>query len=309
MDITILIPLLNEAESISELYKWIKKVCEREDFSHEIIFVDDGSTDNSWEVIESLQKKDVCVRGVRFQRNYGKAAGLDIGFKEAKGDIVITMDADLQDSPEEIVDMRKMILTQGYDLVSGWKKKRYDNKVTKNIPSKLYNSVTSKMSGIQLHDFNCGIKAYKKKVIKTIDIQGDMHRYIPVIAKWNGFKKIGEKVVEHRPRKYGVSKFGWERFPNGFLDLCTIMFISKFAKRPMHFFGLLGVLFLLIGLFSTAYLIYMKFYESYNITNRASFFIAIATIIIGFQMFLTGFLAELIIRNSDKSYYTVAEKI
>src|SRR5688572_26619537 len=248
MDISLVIPLLNEAESLPELSAWIEKVMSENNYTYEIIFVDDGSTDHSWTVIEQLRTGNPNIKGIKFQRNYGKSAALNEGFKAAQGEVVITMDADLQDSPDEIPELRRMILEDGYDLVSGWKKKRYDNKLTKNLPSKLFNAATRKASKIYLHDFNCGLKAYRKKVVKSIEVYGEMHRYIPVLAKWAGFRKIGEKVVEHRARKYGVTKFGWERFVNGFLDLTSIMFVGKFSKRPMHFFGMWGTLFFVIGI-------------------------------------------------------------
>ncbi len=280
-------------------------------FSYEIIFVDDGSNDNSWDVIEELSIKNNCIKGIKFQRNYGKSAGLNEGFKAATGDVVITMDADLQDSPDEIPEMRKMIVEDGFDIVSGWKKKRYDNTLTKNIPSKLFNAVTRKMTKIKLHDFNCGLKAYKNKVIKSIEVYGEMHRYIPVLAKWAGFKKVGEKVVEHRKRKYGVTKFGWERFVNGFLDLASIMFIGKFGKRPMHLFGLWGSLFFLTGLGISIYLIISKIIDptGFALTNRPGFYLSLATIIIGVQLFLAGFIGELISRNSPgRNYYLIEKK-
>ena len=270
MDLSIVVPLLNEEESLPELCDWIKRVYTVNNYSYEVILVDDGSTDDSWNVIESLSKNDGSVKGIRFQRNYGKSAALNEGFRAAQGDVVITMDADLQDSPDEIPGLRKMIVEDGYDLVSGWKKVRYDNTLTKNIPSKFFNSVTSRVSKIKLHDFNCGLKAYRKKVVKSIEVYGEMHRYIPVLAKWAGFKKIGEKVVEHRKRKYGVTKFGWERFVNGFLDLLSIIFVGKFSKRPMHFFGLWGTLFFITGLIITLYLIISKIITpEYGLTNPA----------------------------------------
>jgi glycosyltransferase involved in cell wall biosynthesis len=248
MDLSIVIPLKDEEESLPELAAWIKTVCDQHRYSYEVILIDDGSTDNSWKVIEGLSSENSHIKGIRFQRNYGKSAALNEAFKVVQGDVVITMDADLQDSPEEIPELRRMILEDGYDIVSGWKKKRYDNTLTKNIPSKFFNAVTRRVSKIKLHDFNCGLKSYRKKVVKSIEVYGEMHRYIPVLAKWAGFKKIGEKVVEHRARKYGVSKFGWERFVNGFLDIMSITFVGKFSKRPMHFFGLWGTLFFLLGL-------------------------------------------------------------
>src|SRR6186713_1285971 len=259
MDISLVIPLKDEEESLPELSEWISRVMNTNNYSYEIIFVDDGSTDNSWNIIEDLRNKNLNIKGIKFQRNYGKSAGLNEGFRAAQGDVIITMDADLQDSPEEIPELRRMIVEDGYDIVSGWKKKRYDNALTKNIPSKFYNATTRWMSGIKLHDFNCGLKSYRKNVAKSIEVYGEMHRYIPVLAKWAGFTRIGEKVVEHRARKYGVTKFGWERFINGFLDLTSIMFIGKFGKKPMQFFGLLGSLFFFIGLVFILYLAIAKF--------------------------------------------------
>ena len=311
MDISIVIPLLNEAESLPELHSWIVKVATEYKLSYEIIFVDDGSTDESWNIIERLSAEDVNVKGIKFQRNYGKSGALNEGFKAANGEVIITMDADLQDSPDEIPELRKMILDEGYDIVSGWKKVRYDNTMTKNIPSKIFNAAARWSSGIKLHDFNCGLKAYRNKVIKSIEVYGEMHRYIPVIAKWAGFKKIGEKPVLHQARKYGVTKFGWERFINGFLDLATISFVSKFGKRPMHFFGLYGSLCFLIGLATSIYLIIAKFiFVDYSITNRPGFFIALAAMIIGVQLFLAGFLAELISRNSgERNVYPIDQRI
>ena len=311
MDISIVIPLLNEAESLPELHAWIVKVATENKLSYEVIFVDDGSTDESWNIIRNLSSKDNNVKGIKFQRNYGKSGALHEGFKAAQGEVVFTMDADLQDSPDEIPELRRMILEEGYDIVSGWKKVRHDNTLTKNFPSKIFNAAARWCSGIKLHDFNCGLKAYKKRVIKGIEVYGEMHRYIPVIAKWAGFKKIGEKPVQHQARKYGVTKFGWERFINGFLDLATISFVSKFGKRPMHFFGLLGSLAFLIGFISSGYLIVSKLlYTGYAITNRPSFFIALATMIIGVQLFLAGFLGELIGRNStERNFYPVDERI
>jgi glycosyltransferase involved in cell wall biosynthesis len=310
MDISLVIPLLNEAESLPELAAWIDKVMKENRYSYEVIFVDDGSTDNSWEVIEQLRRQNSGIKGIKFQRNYGKSAALNEGFRAAQGDVVITMDADLQDSPDEIPELRRMVIEEGWDLVSGWKKKRYDNKVTKNLPSKLFNAAARSMSKIKLHDFNCGLKAYKNKVVKSIEVYGEMHRYVPVLAKWSGFRKIGEKVVEHRPRKYGVSKFGLSRFINGFLDLLTIFFMGKFGKRPMHFFGLWGTIFFLIGLAFAIYLIVSKFIDfSYPITNRPGFYMAMTSIIIGMQLFLAGFIGELVSRNaSGRNTYLVETK-
>ncbi|HZI00539.1 MAG TPA: glycosyltransferase family 2 protein [Flavisolibacter sp.] len=311
MDLSIVIPLKNEEESLPELSAWIKKVCDQNAFTYEIIMVDDGSTDDSWKVIEGLCAANNNIKGLKFQRNYGKSAALNEGFKAAHGDVVITMDADLQDSPDEIPELRSMIVEGGYDLVSGWKKKRYDNTLTKNIPSKFFNAVTSHVSDIKLHDFNCGLKAYRKKVVKSIEVYGEMHRYIPVIAKWEGFRKIGEKVVEHRARKYGVTKFGWERFVNGFLDLMSITFVGKFSKRPMHFFGLWGTIFFLIGLFITIYLVLSKIFdEEVALTNRPGFYMALTALILGMQMFLAGFISELVSRNAPgRNHYLVEDKI
>ena len=307
MDLSIIIPLLNEAESLPELSEWIEQVMLREGTSYEVIFIDDGSTDQSWSVITSLRQKNANIKGIKFQRNYGKSAALQVGFTAAKGDVIITMDADLQDSPEEIPGLRNMITQEGYDLVSGWKKVRYDNTLTKNIPSKFFNAVTRKMSGIRLHDFNCGLKAYRKNVVKSIEVYGEMHRYIPVLAKWSGFTNIGEKVVEHRKRKHGVSKFGWDRFVNGFLDLLSISFVGRFSKRPMHFFGLWGSLCFLAGLFVTVYLIISKMINTeFALTNRPGFYIALTLIMIGMQLFLAGYLGELIARNSStRNHYLI----
>ncbi len=310
MDISVVIPLLNEEESLPELSAWIEEVMQENGFTYEIIFVDDGSTDDSWQVITQLRAKNENVKGIKFQRNYGKSAALNEAFKAAQGDVVITMDADLQDSPNEIPELYKMIAVDKYDLVSGWKKKRYDNKLTKNLPSKFFNGVTRKVSKIKLHDFNCGLKAYNKKVVKSIEVYGEMHRYIPVLAKWSGFKKIGEKVVEHRKRKYGVTKFGWDRFINGFLDLMSITFVGKFSKRPMHFFGVLGIIFFAIGLITSLYLIVSKIIDfDYGITNRPTFYISLTAIIIGMQLFLAGFIGELISRNAPgRNFYLIEEK-
>jgi len=312
MDLSIVVPLKDEEESLPELTDWIHRVCSANDYSYEIILVDDGSTDSSWSVIEKLSKSNNAIKGIRFQRNYGKSAALNEGFKAAAGDVVITMDADLQDSPDEIPGLRKMIVEDGFDMVSGWKKVRYDNTLTKNIPSKFFNAVTRSISDIQLHDFNCGLKSYRKKVVKSIEVYGEMHRYIPVLAKWAGFRKIGEKVVEHRKRKYGVTKFGWERFVNGFLDLMSITFVGKFAKRPMHFFGLWGTLFFLIGFGFTLYLIIAKLVDPHNfaLTNRPGFYLALAAILIGMQLFLAGFVSELVARNAPgRNAYLVEDKI
>ncbi len=312
MDVSIVIPLKDEEESLPELAEWIHRVCTTHGFSYEVVMVDDGSTDNSWKVIEGLRAGNPNIKGIRFQRNYGKSAALNEAFKVVEGDVVITMDADLQDSPEEIPELRRMVLEDGFDIVSGWKKKRYDNTLTKNIPSKFFNAVTSRVSKIKLHDFNCGLKAYRKKVVKSIEVYGEMHRYIPVIAKWAGFKRIGEKVVEHRARKYGVSKFGWERFVNGFLDLMSITFVGKFSKRPMHFFGLWGTLFFMIGLGITLYLIIAKLVnpDTFALTNRPGFYLALASLIIGMQLFLAGFISELIARNAPgRNWYLIEEKL
>ena len=311
MDLSIVIPLYNEEESLPELCNWIRDVADKNQYDYEIILIDDGSTDNSWKVIEELSNNHPVIKGIRFQRNYGKSAGLNEGFRAAQGNVIITMDADLQDSPDEIPDLYKMIAEDHYDLVSGWKKKRYDNALTKNLPSKFFNATTRKVSGIKLHDFNCGLKAYRKKVIKSIEVYGEMHRYIPVLAKWSGFKKIGEKVVEHRPRKYGVTKFGWERFINGFLDLLSITFVGKFSKRPMHFFGLWGTLFFLAGLSISFYLVISKIIDpGFAITNRPGFYISLSAIIIGMQLFLAGFIAELIARNAPgRNSYLIEKKI
>lgn len=311
MDLSVIVPLLNEAESLPELAAWITRVAEAENYAFEIIFIDDGSSDDSWEVITSLRQADSRIKGIRFQRNYGKSAALNEGFKAAAGNVVVTMDADLQDSPDEIPELVRMIQEQRYDLVSGWKKKRYDNTFTKNIPSKFYNAAARSISKIKLHDFNCGLKAYSKRVVKGIEVYGEMHRYIPVIAKWNGFKNIGEKVVEHRARKYGTSKFGWERFVNGFLDLMSITFVGKFGKRPMHFFGLWGTIVFIMGFGISAYLIVKKMINpAFYLTSKPAFYLALVLAIIGVQLFLAGFLAELISRNSaDRNTYGIAEKI
>jgi len=312
MDLSIVIPLKDEEESLPELADWIKSVCDTNGYSYEVVMVDDGSTDHSWKVIEQLSQQNPAIKGIRFQRNYGKSAALNEAFKVAQGDVIITMDADLQDSPDEIPELRRMVLEDGFDLVSGWKKKRYDNTLTKNVPSKFFNAVTRRMSKIKLHDFNCGLKAYRKKVVKSIEVYGEMHRYIPVLAKWAGFKKIGEKVVEHRARKYGVTKFGWERFVNGFLDLLSITFVGKFSKRPMHFFGLWGTLFFVVGLGITLYLVIAKIVDPINfaLTNRPGFYLALTSLIIGMQLFLAGFISELISRNAPgRNSYLIEDKI
>ncbi len=311
MDISVVIPLLDEAESLPELEAWIKRVMEQNYFSYEIIMVDDGSTDNSWNVIQLLRNKNSHIKGIKFQRNYGKSAALNEGFKVAKGEVVITMDADLQDSPDEIPELRRMIMSDDFDMVSGWKKKRYDNTFSKNIPSKIYNAAARRASGIYLHDFNCGLKAYKSKVVKNIEVYGEMHRYIPLLAKWSGFKKFGEKVVEHSPRKYGVTKFGWNRFINGFLDLASIIFVGKFRKNPMHFFGLWGTFFFLFGLVVFTYLSISKFFfDKTGLTQRPLFFFAIFAMIIGTQLFLAGFLGELVSRNgAERNHYLIEDRI
>lgn len=311
MNLSIVIPLLNEDESLPELTAWITRVCNAAKFEWELIYVDDGSTDDSWQVINKLRHENDRIKGIKFQRNYGKSAALNVAFEAAEGDVVITMDADLQDSPDEIPELYRMVMEEKWDIVSGWKKKRYDNTLTKNIPSKLFNAATRSVSGIKLHDFNCGLKAYKKRVTKGIEVYGEMHRYIPVIAKWQGFRKITEKVVEHRPRKYGTSKFGWERFVNGFLDLASITFVGKFGKRPMHFFGLWGTLMFLLGIGISAWLIINKIIDpTYYLTNRPPFYIALVLAVIGVQLFLAGFLAELIARNSpDKNKYGIDERL
>jgi glycosyltransferase involved in cell wall biosynthesis len=310
MDVSLVVPLLNEEESLPELCSWIEKVCVENGLTYEIVLIDDGSTDNSWNIIESLSAKNHHVKGLRFQRNYGKSAALNEGFKMVQGDVVITMDADMQDSPDEIPALHKMIIEQNFDLVSGWKQTRHDP-LSKTIPSKFFNGVTARVSKIKLHDFNCGLKAYKLKVVKNIEVYGEMHRYIPLIAKWAGYKKIGEKVVEHRPRKYGKSKFGLERFVNGFLDLASIMFVGKFGKRPMHFFGTWGTISFLFGSLVFIYLTISKFFfDKSGMTQRPLFFFAILAMIIGTQLFLTGFIAELITRNAPgRNYYLIEKKI
>lgn len=313
MQLSIVIPLFNEEESLTELCQWITKVVEPQHWSYEIIFVDDGSTDNSWSVIEHLHQTNHRVRGIRFRRNFGKSQALHAGFKQANGSVVITMDADLQDSPDEIPELYEMIAHQQYDLVSGWKKIRYDHKLTKNLPSKLFNWAARKVSGLKLHDFNCGLKAYRKDVVKSIDVHGEMHRYIPVLAKNAGFEKITEKIVKHQPRKYGTTKFGLNRFVNGFLDLLTIGFISQFGKQPMHLFGALGGIMFFVGFCFALYLgIDKLFISPYNrlITTRPEFYIALCTMVIGTQFFLAGFLAEMVLRTKEKEKrYRIKDKL
>jgi len=314
MDISVVIPLLNEEESLRELAEWILKVMNENRFSCEIIFVDDGSKDDSWKIIEQLKEKYPEVKGIKFRRNYGKSAALNTAFEAASGDVIITMDADLQDSPDEIPALYHLIKKDGYDLISGWKKKRYDP-ITKTIPTKLFNWATRKISGIYLHDFNCGLKAYHKEVVKSIEVYGEMHRYIPVIAKWSGFNRIAEKEVQHRERKYGKTKFGMERFINGFLDLISIAFVTRFGKKPMHLFGLIGTIMFFIGGFVSVWLIADKLYNIYkslpvrNVTDQPLFYLALMVMIIGTQLFLAGFLAELISRNSTtRNNYLIEKK-
>ena len=316
MDISVIIPLLNEEESLQELHDWIAKVMQSNRFMYEIIFIDDGSTDSSWAVIEKLSALNSEVKGIRFQKNYGKSQALDAGFEMAKGAVVITMDADLQDNPDEITVLYDLIIKDDFDLISGWKKKRYDNVITKNIPSKLFNAAARKTSGLKLNDFNCGLKAYKNIVVKTVKVRGEMHRYIPVLAKNEGFTKIGEKVVQHQARKYGVTKFGMDRFINGFLDLITISFLSKFGKRPMHFFGLWGSLMFLFGTTTAFYIGVLKLYKVFNdiktilITDNPWFFIALTSMILGTLLFLAGFIGELIIKTkSNEKQYSIKEKL
>jgi glycosyltransferase involved in cell wall biosynthesis len=313
MNISVVIPLLNEAEALTELHEWIVKVMTYNEFTYEIIFIDDGSTDASWHIISKLSRQDRYVKGIRFLRNFGKSQALHAGFSKAQGDVVITMDADLQDSPDEIPQLYHMVVNQKYDLVSGWKKKRYDSVIAKNLPSKLFNWAARKTSGVTLNDFNCGLKAYKKAVVKNIDVNGEMHRYIPVLAKNAGFSNIGEKVVQHKARKYGETKFGMDRFAHGFLDLITIWFISRFAKRPMHLFGALGVIMFAIGFGFSLYLGIDKLFINTSgrlITERPQFYIALATMVIGTQFFVAGFLGELILRNkTDKKRYLIKHEL
>ena len=310
MDISVVIPLLNESESLPELEAWIKRVMTAHNFTYEILFIDDGSTDNSWQVIEDLAAANQSIRAIKFRRNYGKSAALNVGFEACKGEVVITMDADLQDNPEEIPELYRMVMEDGYDIVSGWKKKRYDP-LSKTIPTKLYNAVTRWMSGIKLHDMNCGLKAYSSEVVKNIEVYGEMHRYIPVIAKWSGFERIGEKVVQHQARKYGTTKFGLSRFIYGPLDLFSIMFVGKFGKRPMHFFGVGGILMSAIGTIVLLYLTAQKIiYDIGGIANRPAFYLGILLVIVGVQFFITGFLSELVSRTaSNRNTYKVAQVI
>lgn len=314
MDISVVIPLLNEEESISKLHQWIVDVVEKEGLSYEIIFIDDGSTDQSWKVINSLSSSNSDTRGIRFLKNYGKSQALHAGFNMAQGEVIITMDADLQDVPDEIPSLYNMIVQQGFDLVSGWKKVRHDSVLFKNIPSKLFNTVARKTSGINLHDFNCGLKAYKKEVVKSIEVKGEMHRYIPIIAKNEGFIKITEKEVKHQARKYGTSKFGPERFTNGFLDLISLWFFNRFGKRPMHFFGTLGILMFFIGFFAAFWIGSSKLYKLWNdlpsilVTNDPWFYISLTAMILGALLFTAGFLGELILINgNNKKRYTIKE--
>ncbi|MCL3780509.1 glycosyltransferase [Prolixibacteraceae bacterium JC049] len=316
MDISVIIPLLNEEESLPELVSWISKVMSQNNFSHEIIMIDDGSTDSSWDVIQELAKNYDSIRAVRFCRNYGKSGALFTGFDMAQGDVVITMDADLQDSPDEIPELFQMVKEQGFDIVSGWKKKRHDPVLTKNLPSKLYNWTVRRLTGIKLHDMNCGLKAYRRQVIKSIEVYGEMHRYIPVLAKWAGYDKIGEKVVQHQERKYGVTKFGLERFVRGPLDLISVMFISRFVKRPMHFFGVIGILLFIVGFGAAGWLGAQKLYAVAHgisarlITDSPYFYIALTSMILGSQFFLAGFLGELVSRSSaERNQYRIQERI
>lgn len=313
LNVSLVIPLYNEAESLPELHAWIVRVCKQENLTYEVLLLDDGSSDSSWEIIQRLREQDPNVRGFRFRTNYGKSAALNVGFAEAKGEVVITMDADLQDSPDEIPALRSMILEEGYHVVSGWKKKRYDP-LSKTIPTKLFNWATRKISDLELHDFNCGLKAYRNEVVKNIEVYGEMHRYIPVIAKWAGFPKIGEKVVVHQARKYGHTKFGMNRFVNGFLDLMSLFFMSKFGKKPMHFFGLLGVLSFLIGAFTACWILIDKLiYVMQNkraplVTDNPLFYIGLVAMIIGTQLFLAGFIGELVSRsNPERNNYNIKE--
>ncbi len=315
IDLSVVIPLLNEEESLPELCSWIGRVMESHGFSYEVIMVDDGSTDGSWEVIESLNRKNSYYKGIRFNRNFGKSAALQTGFRASKGKVVITMDADLQDSPDEIPDLYHLITEEGYDMVSGWKKIRHDP-VNKTLPSRFFNAVTRTISGIPLHDFNCGLKAYRGELVHNIQVYGEMHRYIPVIAKWNGYNRIGEKVVEHYPRKYGRTKFGMKRFMTGFLDLLSVTFVSKFRQKPMHLFGTLGTLSFLAGLIITLWIIGVKVYNIYNhlpardVTDQPLFFLALVALVVGVQLFLTGFLAEMMaMRSQSNKEYLIRKRI
>ena len=316
MNLSIIIPLLNEEESLRELHSWILAVMTKNNYSYEVVFIDDGSTDNSWNVIVELSKENPNVRAIRFLKNYGKSQALHAGFEKSEGDVIITMDADLQDNPEEIPELYNLITNSGFDLISGWKKKRYDSVFAKNIPSKLFNWAARRTSGVQLNDFNCGLKAYKKIVVKNIEVSGEMHRYIPVLAKNAGFVKIGEKVVKHQARKYGETKFGMDRFINGFLDLITIWFLSRFGKRPMHLFGALGSIMFIIGFVAAGFIGFMKLYKLYHnlpydlVTNNPWFYISLTTMMIGTQFFLAGFLGEIILRTkNNEDRYKMSEKI
>ena len=308
MDISIVVPLFNEDESLPHLAEWIDKVMAAHGFSYEVVMVDDGSKDKSWSVIEDLHAKNPAYKGIKFRRNYGKSAALNVGFAAVEGDVVITMDADLQDSPDEIPELYRMIKEEGYDLVSGWKKVRYDSKIAKNIPSKFFNWTTRKMSGIYLHDFNCGLKAYRKDVVKSIEVYGEMHRYIPVIAKWAGFSKIGEKVVQHRKREFGTTKFGMNRFVNGYLDLMSIMFMSKFGKQPMHFFGLIGSCSFILGFIALIVVIILRLCHVISLTTSVWFYLSMFFALVGLVLFLAGFLGELICRNSTTRNQYLIEK-
>ena len=316
MDISVVIPLYNEEDSLNELHNWIQRVMQENGYSYEIIFVDDGSNDRSWEIIKELSMESDRVKAIKFRRNYGKSPALHCAFQKAQGNVIITMDADLQDSPDEIPELYRMIVEEGYDLVSGWKKKRYDDKLTKNLPSKLFNATARKVSGIKIHDFNCGLKAYRKSLAKSIEIYNDMHRYIPVLAKNAGFTKIGEKVVHHQARKYGKSKFGADRFINGYLDLMTLWFLNRFGKKPMHFFGLWGSVMFLFGFVAIIVVGAMKLYDMHQgnpyrlVTESPYFYIALTTMILGTLLFLAGFLGELISRNSsERNFYRIEEDI
>ena len=308
MDISIVVPLYNEAESLPHLAEWIDRVMKEHGFNYEVVMVDDGSKDGSWEVIEKLHEGNPAYRGIKFRRNYGKSAALNTGFAAVQGDVVITMDADLQDSPDEVPELFRMIKEDGYDLVSGWKKKRYDSKLAKNIPSKFFNGTTRLLSGIKLHDFNCGLKAYRRDVVKSIEVYGEMHRYIPVIAKWAGFGKIGEKVVQHRKREFGVTKFGMNRFINGYLDLMSIMFMSKFGKQPMHFFGAVGSVSFLFGFVALIVVLCLRLASRISLTNSVWFYLSILFVLMGTMLFLAGFIGELVCRNSTTRNQYLIEK-